>query len=65
MQNRVRLCEFGSPEEMEMNRTNSPKIIKNKPILLISIGAMINEMGETSNDRSSHIRCDTDPITLK
>jgi hypothetical protein len=59
MQNRVRLCEVGSPDEMDMKRINSPKIIKNRPILLMSMGAMINEMGETSNDRSSHFKRDT------
>jgi hypothetical protein len=47
-----------------MNRINSPTIIKNIPILLMSMGAMINEMGETSNDRSSHFWCDTDLIWL-
>lgn len=31
------------------------------PILLMNMGLMINEMGETSNNRFSHFWCDTDP----
>jgi hypothetical protein len=49
MQNRVRLCEFGLPEVIETNRINNPTINKNIPTLLINMGIMINEMGETGN----------------
>ena len=54
MQNMVRLCEFGLPEVIETIRINNPTINKKIPILLINMGIMINEMGETSNACFSH-----------
>jgi hypothetical protein len=58
MQNRVRLWEFSLPEAIETININNPRMNINRPILLMSIGLMINEMGETSNDRFSHLWCD-------
>jgi hypothetical protein len=43
-----------------MKTINIPTMIKKTPILL-RMQAIINEMGETSNDRFSHSKCDTDP----
>jgi hypothetical protein len=60
---KVRLCELVLSDAKKRNKIKIPTSIKKTPILL-SMYAMINEMGETGNNRFSHFRCDTDPGCL-
>ena len=56
----VRLSLFTLPDAKDMNRMSIPTKKRKTPNLL-TMQAMINEMGETSNDSFSHSRCDSIP----
>jgi hypothetical protein len=53
VKNSVRLSLFTSPDIKVMKRMSTPTRKRKTPNLL-TMQVMINEMGETSNDRFSH-----------
>jgi len=58
----VRLSLFTSPGAKDMNRMSIPAKKRKTPNFL-TMQAMINEMGETSNDCFSHSGCDSIPVS--